>query len=513
MTEREQELAALLAQCQQALTETLRQQEALRQENALLRQKVDALARRLFGSSSEQLDPAQLQLLLQVPQPPSVVPVISPVPVAAPKTTSAPRAQNRPRLPENLPVVEEVIDPDAVKAQPEAWRCIGQEVSESLDYEPGRFLRRRLIRRKYVPRSQPEQPPVIAALPPCLQERGLAAPGLLAHVLVSKYCDHLPLYRQEHIYKQRYSVALPRQTLARWVELAADWLRPVYEQVRTGVMGGGYVQVDETPIGYLEPGHGQTRQGYFWTCSRPRGDVVYRWETSRSADCLDKLIPLNFKGIVQCDGYSAYRAFAARRHGQVQLSGCWSHVRRKFFDALEQSPRPAAWILGQIQQLYAVEAALRQQRAGPRLRAAQRAWQSQPVIQRLGKALLALKASHRYLPQSLLGQALDYAVGQWPTLAVYLDQGQTEIDNNLVENAIRPTAVGKKNWLFVGEAGAGQRGAIIYTLIESCRRRGLDPYAYLCQVLTRLPHMTNRHIAEVTPEAWAKSLKASQKAA
>jgi transposase len=513
MTEREQALAALLAQCQQALAESLRQHEVLRQENALLRQKVDALARRLFGSSSEQLDPAQLQLLLQAPPPASGAPVVQPVLAAAPKTASAPRTQPQPRLPENLPVVEEVIDPAAVKAQPDAWRCIGQEVSESLDYEPGRFLRRRLIRRKYVAKSEPERPPVIAALPPCLQERGLAAPGLLAHVLVSKYCDHLPLYRQEHIYKQRHGVALPRQTLARWVELAADWLRPVYEQVRTGVMGGGYVQVDETPIEYLEPGHGQTRQGYFWTCSRPGGDVVYRWETSRSADCLDKLIPVDFRGVVQCDGYAAYRAFADRRHGQVQLSGCWSHVRRKFFDALEQSPRSGAWILGQIQQLYAVEAALRQQRAGPRLRAAQRAWQSQPVIRRLERALLALKASHRYLPQSLLGQAIDYALGQWSTLAVYLDQGQIEIDNNLVENAIRPTAVGKKNWLFVGEAGAGQRGAIIYTLIESCRRRGLDPYGYLCHVLTRLPHMTNRQIAEVTPEAWSKSVRASQKAA
>jgi transposase len=513
MTEREQELARLLAQCQQALAESLGQSEILRQENALLRQKIDALVRRVFGSSSEQIDPSQLQLWLQGQPPEPSVPVVLP-PAAVSSTKPAGKGRDhQPRLPENLPVVEEVIDPDAVQAQPQAWRCIGQEVSEQLDYEPGRFFRRRTVRRKYVHKTDPDRPPLVAPLPPCLQERGLAAPGLLAHVLVSKYCDHLPLYRQEHIYRQRHGVALPRQTLARWVELAADWLRPIYEEIRTGVMAGGYVQVDETPIEYLEPGHGKTRQGYFWTCSRPRGDVVYRWETSRAAQCLRHLIPVDFRGVVQCDGYAAYRAFADTRHGQIQLTGCWAHVRRKFYDALEQSPRAAAWFVGQIQQLYAVEASLREHRAGPRLRAALRASQSKPVAWRIQRALLRLKSRRRYLPQSLLGQAIDYALGQWSTLTACFDHGHLEIDNNLVENAIRPTALGKKNWLFVGEAGAGQRGAIIYTLIESCRRRNLDPYTYLREILTRLPKMTNRQIPEITPEAWAKSHRPSRQAA
>jgi transposase len=177
------------------------------------------------------------------------------------------------RLPENLPVVEEVLDPEPVKAQPEQWRCIGQEVSEQLDYEPGRFLRRRVVRRKYVHKTNPDCAPVIAALPERLLDRSLPAPGLLAHIVVGKYCDHLPLYRQEQIYRQRHGVNLPRQSLTRWVELASEWLKPIYEQIRTGVMGGGYVQVDETPVDYLEPGNGKTKQGYLWTCSRPGGDV------------------------------------------------------------------------------------------------------------------------------------------------------------------------------------------------------------------------------------------------
>jgi transposase len=481
--------------------------EQARQENTLLRQKIDLLVRRVFGSSSEQIDPAQLELLLQLP---SALPV-APEKALAEKDLKICVRSRQPetlRCPADLPVVEEVIDPEPVKAAPQNWRCIGQEVSEQLDYEPARFLRRRLIRRKYVHRLDADRAPLIARLPDRLQERGLASPGLLAHVIVSKYCDHLPLYRQEQIYLRRHGVHLPRQTLARWMELAADWLRPIYQEIRTGVMSGGYIQVDETPIEYLEPGHGQTRQGYLWTCARPGGDVLFQWHTSRAADCLNKLIAVNFTGTLQCDGYNAYDAFARRRGGRIELAGCWAHVRRKFFDALEQSPRTAGWVMRQIQHLYRIEAWLRERRAGPGLRAVVRAHQSRPIVERIYKALERLKLTGRFLPQSLFGEAMDYALGQWPGLTVFLKDGRFEIDNNLVENAIRPTALGKKNWLFIGQAEAGERGAILYTMVESCRRRGLDPYAYLCDVLTRLPHMTNWQIKEVTPEAWAKAKKA-----
>lgn len=409
-----------------------------------------------------------------------------------------------------FPSSNKSLIPSRCKPGPKPGAASERKSSEQLDYEPGRFLRRRIIRRKYVHRTDTDLAPIIAPLPASLRERGLAAPGLLAHVLVSKYCDHLPLYRQEQIFARRHDVQLPRQTLARWVELCADWLKPIYETIRTGVLGGGYVQIDETPVRYLAPGNGQTKQGYLWTAHRPRGDVLYRWETSRAATCLENLVPVDFIGTIQCDGYAGYRAFADRRPAaQIRLAGCWAHVRRKFHDALEQSPRTAGWLLRQLQHLYRIEASLREQRAGPKLRAAVRAHQSRPIIERFKKALVRLKASGRYLPQNLLGQAIDYTLGQWPALEVYLSDGRVEIDNNLVENAIRPTAIGKKNWLFIGDAGAGERSAIIYTVIESCRRRGIDPYAYLRDVLTRLPHMTNRQIPEVTPEAWAKARRAT----
>jgi hypothetical protein len=332
-------------------------------------------------------------------------------------------------------------------------------------------------------------------------------------VLVSKYCDHLPLYRQEQIYAQRHGLNLPRQTLARWVELAADWLTPIYEQIRTGVLAGGYVQIDETPVKYLEPGFGKTKQGYLWTACRPGKDVFYWWNTSRAAACLDAIVPADFKGTVQSDGYSAYPCFAEGRKGTITLAGCWAHIRRGFYEAREESPKVSGWFLRQIQNLYRIESVLRDKKAGPALREAVRAHQSRPIVERIGRALVRFKTNGRFLPKSLMGEAIKYALGQWAALQVYLGDGRVEIDNNLVENAIRPTAIGKKNWLFIGDADAGQRGAIVYTIIECCRRRGINPYTYLRDVLTRLPHMTNHQVQEVTPEAWDKARQQVQRAA
>ena len=488
--------------------EELRAENArLRQEVELLRQKMDLLIRRVFGRSSEKLDAAQLDLFLLGPENEAGKVDASSLEEADPRHEVRARRNGRPRerWPAELPVVEEIIDPKEVQQAPEAWRLIGAEISEQLDYEPGRFLRRRVVRRKYVRRGDPEALPVIGGLPPSLQERCIAAPGLLAQIIVSKYCDHLPLDRQQSIFRNRSRVHLPRQSMARWMGLAADWLRPIYEEIRTGVMAGGYLQIDETPIRYLSPGHGQTKLGYFWTALSPGGDVLYHWETSRAADCLSKVIAADFQGTLQCDAYLAYGSFVKKHPRKINLAGCWAHARRNFYEAREQAPQRCGWILRQIAHLYRIEENLRRSQAGPRKRAAVRSSQSRPICQRLYRALVLFKKSRRYLPRSAFGQAIDYALSNWPLLGVYLEDGRLEIDNNLVENAIRPTAVGKKNWLFFGEAKAGQRSAILYTIIESCRCRGIDPYAYLRDVLTRLPSMTNWQIKQVTPAAWARA--------
>jgi transposase len=493
----------LLQENQELLEENAR----LRQDIELLRQKMDVLIRRVFGRSSEKLDASQLDLFLISQESESGKVDASSLEEADPRHEPKARrgARCRERWPADLPVVEEIIDPKEVQKAPQDWRLIGAEVSEQLDYEPGRFLRRRLVRRKYVRRENPEAAPVIAALPPSLQERCIATPGLLAQIIVSKYCDHLPLYRQEAIFGNRHGVHLPRQNMARWMELAADWLRPIYEHIRIGVMAGGYLQIDETPIRYLSPGHGQTKLGYLWTTLSPGGDVVYHWETSRGADCLKKAIAADFQGTLQCDAYVAYGSFVKKHERNITLAGCWAHVRRNFYEAREQTPQRCGWILRQIGHLYRIEENLRRSHAGPRKRSAVRVSQSRPICQRLHRALVLFKKSPRYLPRSAFGQAIDYALSNWPLLGVYLEDGRIEIDNNLVENSIRPTALGKKNWLFFGDADAGQRSAILYTIIESCRCRGIDPQAYLRDVLTRLPSMTNWQVKHITPEAWTRA--------
>jgi transposase len=498
-----QELARATAQLGQASGELAE----LRTENKLLREKIDALIRRLFGAQSEKLDPAQLLLLLQGFDEPGKAP--EPVAAEVPRrsTGQSPPRERGPRWPADLQVVQEVIDPEPVKACPEAWRCIGEAVTEQLDYEPARFIKRLLVRRKYVRRDHPFAAPILAPL--CtLQDRCIAAPGLIAAIIVGKYVDHLPLYRQEQIFATRHQVMIPRQTMAQWMGLAADWLRPIYEHIRTGVLGGGYVQVDETPIEYLAPGHGRTKLGYLWTCARPGGDTVFHWAVSRAAACLETIIPAGFRGTLQTDGYSAYPAFVRAHNGRagteaITLAGCWAHARRAIYQAQESAPRTVGWLLWQIAQLYQIEERLRHHRAGPVLCQAVRAAQSAMILRRLHAALRRIRP--RYLPQSALGKAITYTLAQWPALAAFLRDGRIAIDNNRVENAIRPTAIGKKNWLFIGEAEAGHRGAILYTIVESCRRHGIDPQAYLRDVLTRLPKMTTGQISEVTPEAWNKA--------
>jgi transposase len=507
-------LLEIIAQKEERIRELEADKQQMALEIKLLKEKIDLLIRRLFGSKSEKLDLAQLELLLKEDElgkadasaekaeaPPSVE-------VFKPVAKRSDKQQRRERWPKDLAVEQEVIEPAEVRANPEAFRCIGEEVTEMLDYQPAKFFRRQIIRRKFVRREEPELAPVIAPLPESLQQRCIAAPGLLAQVIVSKYCDHLPLYRQEQIYWNRHQVWLPRQSMARWIYLASEWLKPIYRQIKDQMMRGSYLQVDETPIRYLDPGNGKTRLGYLWVAHRPGEDVLFEWYPTREAQCLEKLIPRHFSGTIQCDGYSAYDRFAKQRASAgrpVLLAGCWAHARRYFYEALDHAPKEAGWILIQIGHLYGIERRLRHQEAGPALREAYRTSQSRPICRRIHRVLQRWYITRRFLPKSSMGKAVNYALGQWESLEVYLKEPAIEIDTNLVENAIRPTALGKKNWLFFGDAEAGERSAIIYSIIESCRRHGIEAYTYLHDVLTRLPSMTNRQIKDVVPKAWAEA--------
>jgi len=498
------ELREQVASLQEAL-------EQSRRENTILRQKLDALARRFFGKKSEQLNAAQLELLLSGLTEGSVELTEEAPPPARPQSRQSHRQTRRLRTPDNLEVVREVIEPELVKAEPEHWKRIGQEVSRQLDYQPGKFFWQETVRPKYVRRDQRALPPMIAPAPERVAEHSLAAPGLLAQLLVSKYCDHLPFYRQEQIFWQRHGVFIARQQMVQWTAQSVRLLSGISDCLKRQMQGRRYVQVDETPVRYQDPNlRGRCGQGYLWTALVPGQCVVYEWHTSRAARCLDSLLGEGFAGKLQCDGYSAYPAFAKGK-GTVDLLGCWAHARRNFFEAQEQAPRVAGWFLNQIGLLYRWEEELRRNRAGPVLRQVQRSSHHRMVIERLSRALKKLQP--RYLPQSLLGQAIGYTLNQWPMLEGFLEHGEVEIDNNLVENAIRPTALGKKNWLFFGSEEAGQRSAVIYTLIENCRLHGVEPYTYLKDVLERLPRTTNREVEQLTPLKWQQARQSALKQA
>jgi transposase len=501
-------LQAQVTSLQLALQQALQANEQLRHENTILRQKVDALVRRCFGKKSEQLDTAQLDLLLaglteetvtlnqeELDEPPA-----RPVP---PRSRTNRR---RIRTPENLEVVREVIEPELVKAEPGQYKRIGAEVSRRLDYQPGKFFWQETVRPKYVRVDRRALPPVIAAAPAQVAEHSLAAPGLLAQLLVGKYCDHLPYYRQEQIFLRRHNVFIARQQMVQWTGQSVRLLSGITDCLKEQLQESPYAQLDETPVRYQDPNlPGRCGQGYLWTGLVPGQCVVYEWHPSRAAKCLDSLLGEDFAGKLQCDGYSAYPAFAKGKE-DLKLFGCWAHARRNFFEAKEQAPRIAGWVLNQIGLLYRWEAQLRETRAGPVQRQIVRASHHRMVVERLHRALIQLQP--RYLPQSLMGQAIGYALNQWPVLERFLEHGEVEIDNNLVENAIRPTAIGKKNWLFFGSPEAGQRSAVMYTLVENCRMHGIDPYAYLKEMLERLPTTTNQQAAQLTPLNWKKARQA-----
>lgn len=488
------QLRELVAGLQGALAE-------VKTENQLLRQKLELFIKRHFGGSkSESLDPKQLELLLAGFEA-LLTPAAATEKPVAPVRASVAMRPVRQALPAHLETERIVLEPDEVQQQPAAWRKLGEEVTEELDWKPAQFIKRLYIRPKYANAERI----VIAPLPARLIDKGLPGAGLLTQVLISKYEDHLPLYRQEKIYRERHGVNLTRQTMSGWVEAAADWLGPIYREMKAGLVARDYLQADETPIRYLDPDvKGKSQSGWLWTYSAPAGDVLFEWQISRSREGPREFLK-GFRGKLQTDGYSVYESLARERGDELILIGCWAHVRRGFHEALGES-RAAAWFVGQMAKLYAVEKHLREQKAGPQLRAAMREWQSRPILARLRRALEVVR--RRFLPKSLLGQAIDYALGRWEALTRHVDDGRLEIDNNLVENAIRPTAVGKKNFLFVGHPQAGQRSAVIYSVLGSCRRHGLNPAQYLHDIFQRLPKAKTSDLKSLTPSAWAKAKRA-----
>jgi hypothetical protein len=403
----------------------------------------------------------------------------------------------------HVPVTETVeIVPPAVREDPDLYERIGEERTFEIDLVPARLVKRELVRPKYRHRLDRSRAPLLAAAPARVVPGGYASAGLIASIVIGKYVDHLPLFRQERM-SERWGAAISRRSMCDWVEVAAMWLEPIYRQMHRQLIAGDYLQADETPIRCNDPDHdrGKTLQCYLWVISRPGSDVVFSFRETRGHDELPSLLG-SFRGVLQSDQYGAYASHARNTAGIVRV-GCWAHARRRFHEAIEERPKAANLVLRLIARLYTLErewddahvgeqrAALRQERFARPLR-----W-LRHVVHGLVK---------QALPQSQLGKACSYLLNHWEVLVAHQNHALTRIDNNLVENAIRPSAIGRKNWLFIGHPAAGQRSAIIYSLVVSCQRHRKDPLAYLRDVLARIPAMTNQDdLTPLTPAGWQPS--------
>lgn len=461
----------------------------------VLEAQLAAMNRAMYGRRSEQLDPAQRQLFEEALEE-DIVAMQTEL-EALKAEPSAPRRQpKRLPLPEHLPRVE-------VRHEPVSCACtqcgsaltpMGEDVTEQLDCKPAEFFVRRHIYPKYACRAcetvtaAPSEASVI--------ERGRPAPGLLAHVLIGKYADHLPLYRQQQIY-QRSGVELARSTLADWTGAAGVALMPLVSAMKADLLQRPVIHADETPVALLDPGAGKTARAYLFAYCATDGPpiTIFDFCVSRSGEHAKRFLG-SFRGHLVVDDYAGYKALFAQGVTEV---GCWAHIRRLFFELhAAKASAHAEPALRHIAELYRIEAQVNG--LDPPERLAQRQREARPVLDAFQRWID--EVSRSAAPNSGLAKALAHTRKRWPALVRYIDNPVLPIDNNPVERSIRPVAVGRKNWLFAGSKAAGERAAAIMSLIATARQNGHEPYAYLKDVLTRLPTHPDRRIAELLPHRW-----------
>jgi transposase len=382
-----------------------------------------------------------------------------------------------------------------------ALKRIGEDVSEKLDYVPGVFSVERHVRGKWV--CTRCETLIQAPVPPHVIDKGLPTTGLLAQVLVAKYADHLPLYRQEAIF-ERAGMSLSRSTLAQWVGACGVELQPLVDAVKAAMLTRSVLHADETPVAMLKPGHGKTHRAYLWsygtTVFDPLKAVVFDFADSRAGRHVQTFFGQDtdgaWRGTLVCDDYAGYKRLFGEH---IAEAGCLAHARRKFFElwANHQSTL-AEQALAFFGALYDVEREVQELGADDRRRIRQ--LKAQPVADDLQAWLLLQR--QRVPDGSATARAIDYSLQRWAALTRYLGDGRLPADNNWIENRIRPIALGRNNWLFAGSLRAGQRAAAIMSLIGSAKMNGLDPYAYLRDVLERLPTQPARRIDELLPHRW-----------
>jgi transposase len=459
------------------------------------------LRRRLFGRSSERYvpeDPDQLTLALdgleKLPEEQEAETETEAITVSYTRKKEQKKQPVRQPIPDSIRREEVTIEPDPV---PEGAVRIGQEITEKLEYNPGEVYVRRIVRPKY---ALPADGGIkIAQLPSQVLPGSNAGASLLAYLLVSKYIDHLPFYRQLEIFK-RVGIYLAASTVNGWFFNTIDLLKPLYEILKREVLSSDYIQIDETTIPVMDKDKpGSTRKGYHWIVKSPvQNQLFFHYQQGSRGQKVVVGLLKNFQGAVQSDNYGAYNIYENKKG--VLLLGCLAHARRHFEQSLKNDPQRAKYALSVIRDLYAIERQAQERELPPCKIKELREEKSYPIIKDFEKWLL--DNYPQVLPKSMIGKAIAYTYNIYPRLARYVLDGRYKIDNGGAENGVRSLALGRKNYLFCGNDQAAERTAVIYSLLGSCKLVGVNPLAWLTDVLTRLPDHSVLRLNELLPVNW-----------
>jgi len=472
------------------------QNEKLLSENEYLKQQLDELKRLIFGSKSERFVPnapdAEQYSLFETEVEPAEE-QIEEIAYSRKKAEKKKQKAIRAKIPAHLPRVEEIIEPDIIEY---GSKKIGEEITEVLEYTPGNMHVRKIIRPKY---AKPNGEGIdIAELPSLPIPKGNAGASLLAFIMVSKFVDHLPYYRQIQIFK-RQGLTLSDSTINGWFNATAKLLEPLYDTLEKQILQSDYLQADESPIG-VQDSHkkGTLHSGYQWVYRSPiQRLVMFKYHTGRGQEAPKEVLN-EFFGVLQTDGYQAYKNMAI--NGQIIHLACMAHARRYFDKALKNDQKRAEHVLRLMQRLYEIEHKSRERSVSFKVRYRYRQLYAKPILQELEEWLI--KNQTQTTPQSAIGKAIAYTTNIWPKLKAYINGGEYEIDNNLIENAIRPLALGRKNYLFAGSHKAAQHAAMFYSFFATCKINDVEPLAWLTDVLNRIQEHKANKLDELLPQNW-----------
>jgi len=489
---------------QKAYEALLDEHNQLKLAYAELQRQLCGLQKMIFGSRHERFVPAQMntpQLSLDIhSEQVAACSVTEAKKISYTRSTAITEQKplvhpGRMKLPEHLRREEILIEPNEDIS---GLKKIGEEITEVLEWEPGELFVKKYVRNKYAKKNN--EGVLIGQLPPRPLEKAMAAEGLLAQIVIDKYVDHLPLHRQMQRF-ERSGVKLPYSTLTDWVSATCTLIDPLYSALKKEVLASGYLQVDETPIKVLDKDKkGQTHRGYYWVYQNPIKKIVFfDYQASRGREGPSGILE-NFQGYLQTDGYTVYELFD--KVGGIIVLHCMAHARRMFHEALDSDEHRASYALQRIGDLYTIESIIKEHGLRPLEVQAVRELKSRPILKSLGKWM-----KEQYMqvtPKSPIGKALAYSLERWNKLSLYTNDGRLSIDNNPVENSIRPVAVGRKNYLFCGSHEAAQRSAMLYSLLGTCKMHGVEPYRWLKSVLQKIADHPINKIEELLPHHFNK---------